>query len=116
MKRTLIALAGATLLAAPALAGEPIEVIANDGEAVQASIYHGDLDLQSLAGNEALKGRVTKAARAMCMSPGFVPVRTWSNEKRCFSTAQADGYAQADALFASPRGQVIVETILITAR
>lgn len=116
MKRTLFAMAGAALLAAPALAGEPIDVVGANGDRVQATIYHGDLNLQSNAGNSALKSRIDKAANAMCNSPGFKPVKTWASEKACFSTAQADGYAQADSLFAAPRGSVIVQSMTITAR
>ncbi|WP_265563667.1 UrcA family protein [Sphingomicrobium arenosum] len=115
MKHLLIACGGLALVAAPAVAGDPIEVIASD-DAVEARVYHGDLDLQSKAGNGALKARVTNAARKLCLTPGVQPLNIWQDERSCYSTAKADGFAQADAFYNAPRGSVIVQTMVISGR
>ncbi|WP_265563669.1 UrcA family protein [Sphingomicrobium arenosum] len=103
-----IGLGGATLAAAPAAAGEP--------DAYEKRIYFGDLDVETDQGHRILKLRVSRAARSLCRSSGPVAVETWRAEKACLEQTRAHGFAQADALRNAPRGSVIVQSILISAR
>lgn len=116
MKHPLIMVLAGTLLATPALAEDPIRVVANAPEPT-AVIYYGDLDMARQAGLDALNGRVKKAARAICLPQLNDPTREWVRQTECYKTARADGYAQAEALHAaSMRGEVLVGAFTLTGQ
>ncbi|WP_265563664.1 UrcA family protein [Sphingomicrobium arenosum] len=116
MKYLMTAIAATSLVAMPALAGEPIEVVA-DAPEPQAIVYHGDLNLMSSAGYASFKGRIKEAARQICLPYNPDPVRIWVRQTGCYKSATKDGFAQASALRdAGLRGEVVVGAITITAR
>ncbi|MCJ8190344.1 UrcA family protein [Sphingomicrobium aestuariivivum] len=80
-------------------------------------IPYGDLDIADASDQDRLKLRVMQGARALCRSGGPQAVEVWKAEKACFSRALAQGYAQADALFAGePKGTVVIGAIVISGR
>ena len=82
----------------------------------QLRIPYSDLDIGDAADQERLKLRVAQGARALCRSGGPQPVEVWKAEKACYAKAIAQGYAQADDLFAgTPEGTVVIGAIVISA-
>ena len=116
MKHPLVIVLAGALFATPAMAGDPIKVIA-DAPKPTAVIYYGDLNLARPAGLDALNGRVKKAARDMCIPHMIDPVRYWVRQSDCYKTATADGFTQAQALHdAYQRGEVLVGAFTLTGR
>ncbi|WP_265530210.1 UrcA family protein [Sphingomicrobium marinum] len=95
MKTFLIAAATATL-ATPAFA-EPVTVFGSS-DAPQARVVYGDLNLSDEAGLDTLKQRIRGAAKNMCLVHYQATLSERAARQQCYSTARADGYAQADAL------------------
>ena len=97
MMKTFLIAAAATTLATPSIASEPVTVL-GASDVPQARIVYGDLDLSNDAGLKTLKQRVRGAAKDMCLVHYQATLSERAARQKCYSTARADGYAQAEAL------------------
>lgn len=79
MSKFIAAIAAATLIAAPALAGER-----------SVAVRHADLDLKSDAGRAALNQRLAAATEQVCGSYASVGADEWDAIKQCRLSVQRD--------------------------
>ena len=86
----------AFLLAAPAAA-------AGDDDAVTAPVFAGDLDLSQPADALRLRGRLARAASAVCLAPGMHGGRAYRAFQACRSDALGRAGLQADRAVAAAR-------------
>lgn len=116
--KTLFPLIGAAaLLAAPAAAAQDDVTIIAEADLPTAVVFHGDLNLNSAAGNTALKQRIVNAARQLCLSSYRQPLEVMVEEKACYSAAKADGFQQLEELqLASAAGNAVAASSSITIR
>ena len=94
--RTLAGLAAALLVATPALAADPDQVV--------VSVSTGDLDLGSANGAATLDRRLDGAARQIC---GRIPGRDFTLQRvvsACREEVLAGARARADTMIAAARG------------
>ena len=97
MMNKIVIAATAIALATPAMAGEPVTVVGTS-DVPQARIVYGDLNLSNDSGLKTLKQRVRGAAKDMCLVHYQATLSERAARQKCYSTARADGYAQAEAL------------------
>lgn len=90
MKKSIIAAMASGLLSCAFAAS----AMSGDATAPGVAVVYGDLDLQSGAGQQALKGRLKQAARSVCPDSSSRDLGTRLAGKRC--VRQAVGRAKAE--------------------
>lgn len=96
--RALIGLALAAGLAAPALAGSQINVMASNGNSrtMRTLVKIADLDLASAAGKSVLDRRIALAARDVCGSDQLYTIEAQGDYLTCRANALRDAHAQLE--------------------
>lgn len=95
MKTLLLSVAAAVVLAGPVQAA-PILVVTEPVRSERVSV--ADLNLNSLAGQARLEGRLRAAAEKVCEADGDRSLETVLNVRKCYSAAVAAAIRQGDDL------------------
>jgi UrcA family protein len=98
LKSSLSLTLAAVLAAEPALAEEPIRIVAGQPT---LRVSHADLDLRSDAGRAALEGRVHRAAFRLCADNGVRDIERQIMSHSCIAKAVASAAPQIDLAVAN---------------
>jgi UrcA family protein len=117
MKSPFISMAAAAALFGATQAGAQSNPIVVEGSAPTVTVSYADLNISAAAGRQALEGRVSRAASALCLENLRASIGELQGQKRCFFQAMTRARADIGLAVSRARMQLASSgTIQIAAR
>jgi UrcA family protein len=117
MKSPFISMAAAAALFGATQAQSQSNPIVVEGNAPTMTVSYADLNITAAAGRQALEGRVSRAASALCLENHRASIGELQGQNQCFSQALSRARADIDLAVSRARMQIASSgTILIAAK
>ena len=110
MKAILMFLAAA-VAASAASAQRPVVVTADTQPTIRVS--YADLNLASPSGRERLQGRISEAARTLCIDGNIDPLETEMDERSCYAASIRDANKQIAQTLAAQSTKLASTTAVV---